>query len=333
MTRRLTTSLAVATTTLTVLSGLVVTSADAAERPRRTTTSAAFTATTAVLGSPVGVSGVVQDRAKGRRVVVLQQRTASGWRKVDRARTASDGTYALAVPTDWFYSSKMRVLAPRTRRAPADASRATRVTVVPAYVPTGSPDAWSPIRKRPTYRVNPCQTVTYRINAAQGLPDPASAVSASHNALAAVSQATGVRFRYVGDTATVPGGKGRWPRRTDLVIAWAKPSETTWRIGGGTAARGGAAASRWARDARGRRIAEMYRSAVVVDSTNPYVDVTNATQLLQHELGHVMGLGHVSAAGEHMDDDGGGYDVPALQWGAGDLTGFRKVGLMAGCIR
>ncbi|WP_426244233.1 hypothetical protein [Nocardioides sp. LHG3406-4] len=353
MTRTLTVSVAALTTTLTVMSGASVPSAEAAPRPSRTKTSATWSARSAVAGSLVtvtgtvggsvkgsvkgrvtgGVTGGVTGKVPGERRVVLQQRTASGWRRVDQARSSSDGAYSFVVPTDWLYSSKMRVLSTRSRRARADASSAKRITVEPGYQPAGSPGAWRPIRRSPRYRINPCQTVRYRLNSTQGLPDPETAQQASQAALGAVTMASGVRFEYAGTTGYVPGAKGRWPRRTDLVIAWAKPSETRWRIGEGVSGRGGAVDSRWARDARGRRVAEMYRSGVVLDALEPAIDATNTIQILQHELGHVMGLGHVNDPLQHMNGHGGGYDVPPLQWGAGDLTGFRKVGVMAGCLR
>lgn len=319
------------TTTVVVLSGALVTPADAA-KPSKTTTSATWSAQSAVIGSVVTVTGTVKDRVNGARRVVLQQKTASGWRKVDRGRTTSAGAYGFTVPTDWYYSSRMRVLTTRTRKARADTTRATKLTVSPAYAPLGKSGAWR-YTSRPANRVDPCQTVTYKVNAAQGLPDPATAVAASQSAIASITQATGVRFRYTGTTSTIPGGKGRWPGRTDLVIAWAKPTQTRWQIGGSVAARGGPVKNVWGRDARGRRIGKSLRSAVVLDSTQPNMDATSTPQLLQHELGHVMGLGHVKDVYQYMNATATLYDLPPFQWGAGDLAGFRKVGLEAGCVR
>ena len=45
-----------------------------------------------------------------------------------------------------------------------------------------------------------------------------------------------------------------------------------------------------------------------------------------------MGLGHVADPLQHMSHTSVGYSLPPSQWGAGDLTGFRHVGLMAGCL-
>lgn len=333
MTRRLTVPVAAVTTGMLVMSGLFAASADAV-KPSRTRTSAAWSASSAVVGSVVTVTGTVEDKVRGPRRVVLQQKIAGGWRKVDGARTTREGAYGFTVPTDWLYSTKMRVLTTRTRKARADTTRATSLTVSPAYAPLGPANAWSPIAKRNVFRVNPCQTVKYRINATGGLPDPATAAQATHSAVAAISQATGVHFEYAGTTGYIPGGrKQHWPRRTDLVVAWTEPSQTSWPIGEGVAARGGGVKGRYARDARGRRIVENYRSGVVADSLEANVTPEGVLHVLQHELGHVMGLGHTADPYQHMNGGAAGYYLPPLQWGAGDLTGLRRVGLMAGCIR
>ncbi len=60
---------------------------------------------------------------------------------------------------------------------------------------------------------------------------------------------------------------------------------------------------------------------------------TDTVLMLQRELGHVMGLGHVTDPLQHMYPAITGNGSPPLQWGAGDLTGLRKVGLTAGRIR
>jgi hypothetical protein len=51
--------------------------------------------------------------------------------------------------------------------------------------------------------------------------------------------------------------------------------------------------------------------------------------VLLHELGHVMGLGHVPAIGELMQAAGGGV----TDLGPGDLEGLRRLGSAQGCLR
>ncbi|WP_056924685.1 matrixin family metalloprotease [Nocardioides sp. Soil805] len=327
--RRRSAAAGVATTAL--VAGLLAGAPADAGRPARTKTTASWSSTSTVRDTPVSVTGTVKDRVRGRRTVRLQLRTASGWRTQEKARTTSAGDYSFAVPTWWTRSAKVRVLAARTGRARADATRAQRVTVVEPYAAGGDPAAWAHISSYPV-RLNPCQRLTYRVNAAQGLPDPATAETLSHAAIARISQATGVEFRYLGPTGAVfQGGGGSVPKDTDVLISWATDAETALDIGPGTAGRGGAGKAVWGRDARGRRIALARNAGVVIDSQTPYMDASAALHVLMHELGHAMGLGHVSDPAQVMHP--ASYDVPDYQWGAGDLTGFEKVGTMAGCVR
>ena len=55
-------------------------------------------------------------------------------------------------------------------------------------------------------------------------------------------------------------------------------------------------------------------------------------QLTLHEVGHVMGLGHVGPTDQHMTAGAELYDLP-LSYQAGDLNGLSKVGLQAGDLR
>jgi hypothetical protein len=53
-------------------------------------------------------------------------------------------------------------------------------------------------------------------------------------------------------------------------------------------------------------------------------------RILMHEIGAVLGLGPVTSRDQRMNEDV--YDVDVAQWGAGDLAGLRKVGLVEGCV-
>ena len=50
--------------------------------------------------------------------------------------------------------------------------------------------------------------------------------------------------------------------------------------------------------------------------------------VVQHELGHVMGLGHVHARGEVMSKPA---DPLVTDWGPGDLAGLVQLGRSQGC--
>ena len=50
-----------------------------------------------------------------------------------------------------------------------------------------------------------------------------------------------------------------------------------------------------------------------------------------HELGHVMGLDHVSSLGTQVMEPVMRNDRPAV-WGLGDRAGLAKLGLKSGCL-
>ena len=51
--------------------------------------------------------------------------------------------------------------------------------------------------------------------------------------------------------------------------------------------------------------------------------------MILHELGHLMGLGHVRTRGELMHPAGGGV----VDFGPGDLEGLRQLGADGGCFQ
>lgn len=300
-------------------------------RPRGTKVVGSFSATEVAADTPVTVTGKVRDRGRKKRVVLLEQKVAGGWRKVAKARTTRKGAYSMAVPTHWFYSSKMRVRVTKTRRSPGDVSGAKRITVVPGYVPTGSASDWT-WSASPKIVPNPCRTITYGINTSRALPDPATATATIQQAVSLLGQATGLRFEYVGETSAMPFDRRHRKGDPTLVFGWISDAETPLDLGPAVAARGGADKARWARDARGRRVGEAVSMGVVYDTADLYTMQTGLLHLTMHELGHAVGLGHVGVPDQHMTTSPEGYDLP-LAYGAGDLAGLAKAGLQSGCLR
>ena len=283
-------------------------------------------------GGVVVMSGTVKDKGKQRRTVVLEQKIASGWRKVDKVRSSRTGAYAITVPTTWFYSSKLRTRVVRTRKLRGDASRSHRMSVVPAYVPLGSPDSWTSLGDTRD-RWNPCRTLTYGINTSRATPDAATVSTGIHNTIALVSQATGVRFKFVGETSAMPLDRKFTRKEPKIVFGFTTDAETKLDLGPVTAARGGFDRTRAARDARGKRVWEAVHGGVLYDLTDTAtMTAAQFQQLTLHEVGHVMGLGHVPATDQYMTAGPELYDLP-LSYQAGDLNGFSKVGLQAGCLR
>ncbi len=280
----------------------------------------------------VVMSGTVKDEGDHVRKIVLEQRIASDWRRV--ATTASDatGAYDMPVPTTWFYSSGLRTRVVRTRHLPGDTSRTHRLTVVPAYTPLGSPDSWARLS---TFgdRLDPCRTVTYGINTSRATPDAASVTAGIQATMALVAQATGVRFEFVGETGAMPFDKMVERNDPRLVFAFTTDAETRLDLGPSVAARGGSDRTRWARNVRGQRILETVRGGVLYDlDDTATMTADQFEQLTLHEVGHVMGLGHIAATDQYMTPGPELYELP-LAYQAGDLHGLSRVGLQAGCVR
>ncbi len=297
-----------------------------------TRVSGTLSATATNPGGVVTITGTVKDKGNHVRTVVLEQRIASGWRKVATAKSDAAGSYGITVPTTWFFSSKLRTRVTRTRRLSGDTSRAHRLSVVPAYTPLGSPDSWARL-SRYGDRFNPCRTITYGINTSRATPDAASVTAAITQAIALVAQATGVRFEYVGETGAAPFDKRFARKDPRMVFAFTTDGETKLDLGPSVAARGGSDRTRWARNARGQRILETVHGGVLYDlDDTATMTPTQIEQLTLHEVGHAMGLGHVAATDQYMTAGAELYYLP-LAYQAGDLNGLSKVGLQAGCVR
>ncbi|TNM43245.1 hypothetical protein FHP29_05980 [Nocardioides albidus] len=306
-----------------------------AEAGRRTRVVAVFSATQVALGTPVTVTGVVKDRGKRKRKVVLEQRIRGGWRTVSKGRTTRTGAFALPVDTSWLYTTRLRVRAPRAKGAGPDTSKATWVTVSPGYAPAGDPNAWSPITQGMRTRFNPCRSIRYQIR--PGLYG-AGFVSAVSAALADVTAATGLRFVDRGLTDLIPRNQGGpWPAKVDLILAAttvAESAATGSPLESTTGGRAGPHKTTWGRDPRGR--VALVKSAHVWINSTPASPMTpnRLLQILKHEIAHAIGLGHTESPGQYMNTSTAAFaSLPLRGWGAGDLTGLARQGLQGGCVR
>jgi hypothetical protein len=182
--------------------------------------------------------------------------------------------------------------------------------------------------------------ITYRVNTG-GHPSRVTLVKA---ALAKVSAASGLHFRYLGTTTYVPhnavlhyrsgdryvfdAAQERAATGAELVVAWATKSRTNLLAGteaaSGTASWSGSATSQL----RIVQAAAVMRSGVVLPSgfrAGPSVGT-----LLLHELGHAVGIEHVTARSQLMYPTLGSW-TPA-GYSSGDRAGLRVVGRAAGCF-
>src|SRR4051794_8524148 len=207
-------------------------------------------ASPAVYGTPTFVNGKIKSQQRKKRKVLLQQRLPSGWQKVDADKTNGHGRFHLKAKTNWYHKKlQMRVVVQPTRRAAGNTSKGRGFTVNPAYAPAGSKNAWT--RISPGYKVqfNPCAPVRWKLNTRYA---PTGVKPEVRAALRQLGAATGIRFVYAGKTHAIPGSKRSWPKNTNMVVAWAAPSQTKWDLHGGVIGRGGQLNVVRARTAKGR---------------------------------------------------------------------------------
>lgn len=170
---------------------------------------------------------------------------------------------------------------------------------------------------------DPCKPIHYEINPAGGPPDAVALVA---DAIGEVSQATGLKFEYDGLTDARP----RW-KSSDLpflaahrpvLVSWATTSEVP-QLAGRVAGIGGSLPQP-ASDGRLRYVT----GGVTLDSGSfKGMDRLPDGRALEraivlHELGHLVGLGHVTDQTELMYADNTGQ----LDYGPGDREGLAELG-------
>jgi hypothetical protein len=157
-----------------------------------------------------------------------------------------------------------------------------------------------------------------------------------------LGEATGITFRNLGYTTAFPRPRGSaptpWPTDSTFVVAWARPdaTQTFYELGGDPRyaiySQSGILATRTAHDAQGP-VKRITRAGVVLDA-NP--DPTSgALELrswsLMHELAASLGLGAVTDGNQKMSELIPNAAVDTY-WGAGDLAGLNRIGLVEGCV-
>ena len=182
-------------------------------------------------------------------------------------------------------------------------------------------------------RWDPCAPIHYRVHLAVPVPGARAAIDA---AFSQVGVASGMQFDDDGSTDEMPSDNRRDIRHTQRGWQWAPVlvavvSHHTFRrstVSSDTVAY--AEPDIYADDAD--TVSQIVSGEIVVDASqlsHQGADDPNGLEpTMLHEIGHLVGLGHVRASGEIMQPDGGGV----VGLGPGDLAGLHTVGSSAGCI-
>jgi hypothetical protein len=221
-------------------------------------------------------------------------------------------------------------------------------TSTSTYQLTYSYDASTGLTK--LVRWAPCTVVngvrrTHVINYKVHTAGVAGRVALVKTAMAKVAAATGLHFHYSGTTSYIPRGTvsgggvmlnaaaQRRATKAQLVVAWAWQGTGSGHSNLLTGAEAGVGSISWASSTTSQvRIGD---AAVVmkrgVRLKPGFTAGGSVGTLLLHELGHAMGLQHVSYQREVMYPVVGSLS-PAT-YTLGDRLGLAKVGAAAGCFR
>lgn len=166
-----------------------------------------------------------------------------------------------------------------------------------------------------------CREIGYTVNP-DGAPADYRKVLAS--AIADIEQASGLTFRYAGttDDRTFEGRSGLFGSAPPVLVAWATPDEVP-DLAGDVAGVGGSEAVATGVDRMTfvTGMVALDRDAFADLSARPHgADVQRA--VVEHELGHVVGLGHVEDPGQLMYPE----TTSRTTLGSGDLAGLAAVG-------
>ncbi|PKQ25702.1 MAG: hypothetical protein CVT64_08365 [Actinobacteria bacterium HGW-Actinobacteria-4] len=175
-------------------------------------------------------------------------------------------------------------------------------------------------------RYDPCRTLRW-VLAPAGMPEGAEPFV--HDAFADVQSRTGLVFEYEGYTDEVVSSdrllfQDRYGERfAPIVVGWSTPADSP-ELTAGIAGLGGSSSVRGAYGDQRYLVSGLV--LMNIDSVERLMGTTHTKGLIKaiikHEIGHVVGLGHVEDTGELMHHD----NLSLKDWGPGDLAGLAIVG-------
>lgn len=278
------------------------------------------------------------ERAVGGRIVSAALDGTRGALPLAQAVTDSAGVFTLKVSADWTYKGDVLVSAPgATGTDPktgepetydAAESVVKKVAVASPRRGKGKASAFTLISPGNDVAYDACRDLTYRLNMAKA---PAGFAKEVKKAFGLIHEASGLEFRYAGTTSRIPWATGRkairGPQAT-ISIAWTTEKVVS-PLRGSTIGIGG---SGWF-SVKGGGPLWFYEGGVALDlegRPKPGFGIGPTTgELLLHEIGHAVGLGHSEDIQQIMFPALLGQDKDQFQ--AGDLAGMRKVGASNGC--
>ncbi len=169
---------------------------------------------------------------------------------------------------------------------------------------------------------NRCQPIGVTVNLGSA---PASELTLVQTALDRAKAATGLDIRYLGPTDEVPRTTSpAWANGARIVLAITDPSGTDYPLGNGVVGYGGYSYQYSNRDPAFATYGYVVVDSATLTSLSGGADGLRSVLYL-HELGHALGLAHVTDTLQVMYPSLNSAQLPA-GYGAGDLNGLKVLG-------
>ena len=219
------------------------------------------------------------------------------------------------------------------RRTAVTTAAATAATTAVARTATVSTSyTFSTLLDGQPVRWDPCTPIRWTANTARG---PAGGLEVLQEAVNRVAQATGTTWQYVG-ASSATATSSYLPKSTQasyppVLLGWTDGASSDLLAGQAKSVLG-MTRTAWFGIQRpdGSKVAATRAAVIALDRTDtlPLRGATSWKALALHELGHVMGLGHVGDRTQLMAT----VLPPVTDLQAGDQAGLTRVGRTAGCV-